>query len=130
MLLICPFTDVPSIKKEHAAPAPVPLEDRDILGDLVVNDIDTDADLVSNNIEVNGLNKLNNQDNEVVANDIAFGSVNVVIGSSGNTNNYNQGDVANVIGMVQGFWDSVDIADVSVDLNSDGHRDKQPTEMQ
>ena len=103
---------------------------KDVGGDIVDNDIDADAELVTNDIEVNGLNKFEKHDNEIVKNEIAVGSVNVVRGSSGNTNNYNQGDVANVFGMIQASWDSVDIANVNVDLDLEGKKNKQEIELQ
>ena len=103
---------------------------KDVGGDIVDNDIDTDAELVTNDIKVNGLNKFEKHDNEIVKNEIAVGSVNVVRGSSGNTNNYNQGDVANVFGMIQASWDSVDIANVNVDLDLEGKKNKQEIELQ
>ena len=88
-----------------------------VAGDEVNNDIDTALELIANVISVNGLNKKNNHNNEIVKNEIDVGNVNVVLGSSGNTNNYNQGDVANVFGMIQASWDSADLAKVNVDFD-------------
>ena len=87
-------------------------------------------DIVNTLTTINGMNDVDVDNTDVVNTATGFGSVDVMVGSSGSTTQVELGDFVNTVGAIQGFWHNYDIANVNVRISPDGGEEEDEQEQQ